>query len=284
MAEQERNKESEYRVVMEHAQRMTVPISCGDEEHGMPVMLVPQGWKAEPVPGWEPSHPYRVKAEVVVHSAESFCEYFNRYARGDAGPTATQSVIFANVPDGEFVGILDYHRPKVDSTGEFPAWGGHRVTYKPAESVEWKRWKAIDKKQLSQIEFAQFLEDNLDEVVKPAGADLLAMINTIAIDESITFRSAQRLQSGGVKFGYASDGTAKAGNVEIPAEFWMTFPIFDGQKPSLMRARLRYRLTGGKFVLWLELVNPHKAVKEAMRLLLDEIEENTEVVAIVGKP
>lgn len=269
---------NEAKLIFEHAQRLASPmdpIPIG--YNGTPVVIVPQNWKLEAVPGWEPPLPQRIRAKVAVSDTRSFVEYFSAHKAGVNDPTV-RSAIFADITDAGavFVGVLDYHAGEAQ-------WCGHRVEFQPALSEDWKRWMEINRKPQTQTELALFLEDNLAACLDPEGADLLGMINTLAVDESITFRSAQRLQSGAVKFLYDSESKARAGEVEMPSELKVGLPVFHGQGLAEVRFRLKYRLSNGAFKLWLEAVNPHKLIEWAVDRIRQDIEMGTGVMAYRGK-
>lgn len=277
------------RAIFEHASRLVKPIDTGDASgdfNGTPVMVVPYQWKVEPIPGWEPAVPHRVKQTVEVTDVASFAKYWEEYAYAASNLSGPQSVIFAEVrPDGlKVVGVLDYHRLSLTVGARTEAaWGSHRVVYEPALSEDWKAWKAIDKKHMSQMELAQFLEDNLQSCVEPAGADLLEMINTLAVDETITFRSAQRLQSGAVRFSYDNDSKARSGEVEMPSVLKVELPVFRGSKTFTVAFRLKYRLVNGSFKLWLEMVRAAELLAFAAEAELGEIAKQTQWTIIRGK-
>ncbi len=269
---------NEAKLIFEHAQRLTSPIDpIPIGYNGTPAVMVPKDWKLESLPGWEPPLPQRIRTKVAVTDARSFIEYFKLYSVPATDPNC-RSAIFADVTNtgAQFVGVLDYHAAEAQ-------WCGHRVEFQPALSEDWKRWMEMNRQPKTQMELALFLEDNLAACLVPAGADLLEMINTLAVDESITFRSAQRLQSGAVRFHYDSESKARAGEVEMPSELQVGLPVFDGQVEAVVRFRLKYRLSNGAFKLWLEAVNPHKVMDWAVKRMQQEIEEGTGVQAYRGK-
>lgn len=266
---------NEAKQAFQHAQRMTTPVPPPDGYVGTPVMLVPEKWEAKASPGWEPAIPDRIKAVVRFDTTESFSRYVSEFKGGN------RTLLFAQVTNdsGQVVAIFDYH-----GTGGEPAWCQHRAVFAPQLSEEWKRWVAVNRKPLKQAEFALFLEDNLDTVMTPSGADLLGIINTIEIDGKVEFRSAQRLASGAVRFLYNNETKAKSGEMEVPSEFVLRMPVFDGEPAFEVRARLRYRLSGGEFVLWLEMINPHRVVRDALDAVIGRISKGTGLSPLRGVP
>ena len=206
-------------------------------------------------------------------------EAFNRYVSEFKGGNRT--MVFAKVGNdgGTITAIFDFH----GTSGE-AGWCQHRAVFTPAISEEWKRWTGVNKKKLGQAEFALFLEDNLSTVSEPSGADLLQIINTIEVDGKVEFRSAQRLQDGSVRFLYQNEQKAKSGELEVPAEFTLRMPIFEGEPAFQIQARLRYRLAAGEFGLWFELINPHRTVRDALELVVNRISTGTGITPLRGTP
>lgn len=261
----------ESKTIFEHAQRLTEPVYPVGNFDGVPAMLRPPGWVLEPIPGWEQQQPRRVEETVTMHTAESFSRYVSTFKNPN-------TAIFADLTPvaGTFVAVIDYHQPVLASE-PIPNWGRHRVAYVPKKTVEWTRWQEVDRKKMSQQEFALFLEENTPAVVSPPGADLLAIVNALEINGAVTFQSAQRLASGSVSFQYVNEQKAKAGNMEVPTEFALRLPIYEGEAPSPINARLRWRLTGGQLGLWFELVNPHVAITDALEVIAARIQTGTAI-------
>lgn len=234
------------------------------------VIIVPPGCKAEShdLTRFLPA-PRRTEATVKMETAESFCEYFQRHQLAD-------SVVFAEITPtaAKFTGIID-------QTGkDEPRWRGHRVVFATLPTIEWARWTKADGSQMSQEAFAEFLEDNLPDLVE--GAALLEVSRSLQARKDINFKQALRLDNGDTQLIYEETTQAKAGQrgeFEIPKEFDICLPLFVGAPPSTIRARLRYRIESGRLNLWFELLRPHKAVQAIVEALLAQI-----IVALPGVP
>lgn len=249
-----------FQTAIEHAQRMAAPLVAETSGFmGKPVILCPPNWSPKEIPGWEYDVPPVAAGAVQVATVGSFVEYFNHY-KLEVG-ARYESVVF--IHRDHVVGVIDYHRAKVDAPKTLPGGKRHTVIFKPEPSPAWVKWSAINRQGMSQQQFAAFLEDNLGDVVEPAGADLLEMINIIAVDESVTLRSAQRLASGSVKFAYANESTAKCGELEFPTRLVLSLPIYRGAPMQNIAVRFKYRLQGGKFLLWFEIPNPELILENA---------------------
>jgi hypothetical protein len=253
---------------LEHAQRLNTPARPPDGWVGQPVLMVPRGWEAEKIYGWEPSLADRIRQKVDLLDERSFGEYFTRFC-------VEPSLLFA-LPDEvgvTFTAVFDYHERAQ------PGSCKHLATFMPRRSVEWTRWSAVNGKAMSQLDFAQFLENNTCDVVNPAGADLRAIVNAFEVDGVIVF------QNGSVKFAFCNEQKAKAGELEVPEIFELRFPLWDGEEPVELQARLRYRLSqDGGLKLWFELINPHLVIRDGIQLLIARVTKSTGRPVLLGKP
>ncbi len=257
------------------------------EADGVHYTLLPKDCKVERFDGEHLlANPRRVRGLVTAADADSFIAYFNRFKD-------PASMIFAN-PDSaalKFVGVLNYHAPASPTTEtsispELPRWGDHRVTYACPYSKEWQIWTTNDKQKKAQVPFAQFLEDNLDDIVAPAGATMLEVAKTFQAKKNASFSSDIRLDNGQVQLTYNEEirGAATQGQTEIPEKFTLGVPVFYGGRKYRVDARLRYRIEGGHLELWYSLVNPQKMVDDAFNTTFDEIDTETGASIIKGIP
>jgi uncharacterized protein YfdQ (DUF2303 family) len=202
------------------------------------------------------------RAVVKVDDAASFLNYVNRYKDGD-------SVVFANLTGRSFEAVIDYHGVAT------PRWGKHRATFACATTSAWNTWAAANKKAMSQVEFAQFVEENIPNIAQPAGADLLEMCLTLEAKKDATFRSSARLTDGRTQFRYEEEIEGKAGatngNVAIPSLFVLAIEPFQGVGQKAIEARFRYRISEGVLKLWFELVRPDDVLKAAFDGIVADI-------------
>src|SRR5207237_2152960 len=128
-------------------------------------------------------------------------------------------------------------------------------------SDEWKAWTASNGKQMSQADFAAFLEDRVVDVTDPSSAldtvrkVMEALLCTFAspsrlldLARGLTVRinsvvvSAQNLKSGESVLRFETTHADERGApLEIPGAFLVTLPVFRGNEAYQLAARLRYR-------------------------------------------
>lgn len=268
---------SDYRTeadaIIEHAHATGVPHAPPEHYEGTPVLVLPKGYVTHVVPGWR-RRPARASGTVLCETLDSFCRYVCQFKTGS-------SEVFVSVQKGLVAAILDYHSADELSDGN---WCEHRCNLVPIKSDAFDRWEKVNGKPMSQSEFALFLENNLQHVFEPAGADLLNIINAFEVDGVMQFSKVQRLQDGSVKMAFNSETRAKSGEVNVPTKFAISVPMFLGDEPIPISARLRYRLgAGGDLKLWFELEELPEARLRSFSAMVERIAKVTEIVPFLAQ-
>ena len=243
--------------------------------------VVPKGYSLESLEEFLPT-PVRIKQAVHLHEADSFIDYVNEFGTG-------LSHVFFNIQQQEFRAVLDYHAPATDGdkpSPEVPGWCEHSATYQPRLSVEWQTWVNQNRKQMNQVDFARFLEENIPDIVEPNSADLLAVALTFEAKKSVEFSSGVRLANGQIQFQYDEvvRGTAQKGTMEVPEQFTLGIPIHVNGPAYRIPVRLRWRLQEGKVAFWYEIVRPHRFLEDALKEIRERIEEKTARKVLAGTP
>jgi uncharacterized protein YfdQ (DUF2303 family) len=256
-----------------------LPLESGDGR--VPYLAVPDGYRVESLEHFLP-FPTRKRADVSVTTTDSFILYAKKHGSLD------ECVIYAEV-DAE--GSRCVLRALMNDNGaDNPKWRDHRCTFAPALSVEWKRWIAKNKVQMSQADFATWLEDNQGDVRSvsgsPTGADILAMAQAFEVNADKRVKSHINLQSGGVRFEFVEDETKDTRtSMEVFRRFTLALPVFDGSTDAYpVEARLKYRDNSGKVTFWYELIRPDRAFKTAVQSALDQIKAETGFMLLQGTP
>jgi uncharacterized protein YfdQ (DUF2303 family) len=198
-----------------------------DEKAGV-FAVVPKEYKVEDLGRFLP-RPLRIEESVILHDTDSFIAYMNAFKLPGISRT------FFNTVEEEFVGVLDYHEV------ETPGWCDHTATFKPRRSVEFETWMGANRKQMTQVDFARFLEENMPDVVEPNSAELLQVALTFEAKKSVEFSSGVRLNNGQIQFQYDEvvRGTAQKGTIEIPEQFVLGIAIHVNGPAYRIPVRLR---------------------------------------------
>jgi uncharacterized protein YfdQ (DUF2303 family) len=153
-------------------------------------------------------------------------------------------------------------------------WGDHRAALALAHTPEWLHWMKLDGRMVSQAEFAEHIEEGLIDIVEPASADMLEIAQHFHVSRAATFRSSQHLQSGRIGFVYDEEDAARAGQAkdfEIPKEFKIGIPVYDGEEAYRITARFRYRLTEGHLTLGYKLERPDVVKRDAAQQIAERL-------------
>lgn len=217
--------------------------------------------------------PTSKRGAVQVFDVESFVDYVNQHK-------TPHTRIFA---DGQgdglpIVAVLDHHAE------DAPGWGRHRITLSARTTQEWDDWTEIDGTGKNQVEFAEFIENHLQDIASPTGAAVLEMVKTLEVKRGVNFSSAIRLDNGQTQLLYDEtiQGSAQKGSVQIPDQFVLGLKPFEGADSYRVTARFRYRLSHGSVSLWVDLIQPEKVLDAAFTERVAQVKAGTELVVLNG--
>lgn len=268
------------------AREMKQPIEIASEPAGnIKRVALPPGWSLEEKDDDAKllAQPRRKIAKVRLHDADSFIDYVKRHG------SMTDSTVWcvADYKAGKvaFLGILNDHGEDENK----PAWRDHRAHFTPEFSEEWIRWVGKHKQGFSQAEFASFIEDNLKDIAavegQPTGAQMLEMALTFEANQDMRFKSAIRLQNGGVQMSFVQDDDAQTlQKMQVFDRFSIGLPVFWNGDAYRIDARLRYRVRDGKLTFWFELIRQDKVLEAATQTLIAQIREKTGNPFFFGEP
>lgn len=219
--------------------------------------------------------PRRKQGTFTFHTAESLVGYVNEHNVDGCAR------VWANVDQFQVAAVFNGH----DSTA--PGWGDHQAVLTLRPTPEWLAWVAQDRKMLSQVEFAELIEDRLDDIVEPDAASLLELARTFEAKTNVDFESGIVLESGQRQITYKETIVAKAGQggtIEIPKQFVLGVAPFQGGDPYRVEARLRYRLKDGGLTLGYQLVRPDLVQRDAFEQTVGWVASATSTTTWFGTP
>jgi uncharacterized protein YfdQ (DUF2303 family) len=232
-------------------------------------------------------NPRRKLGQVNLADVVSFATFVSQ--QGDRDST----YIYANPDSRTLVAVLNDHAIGEDADGASLAGRrDYRASYQAEYSREFAKWLANDGKQMSQEEFAVFLEDNIADIAPPAegsndpsGDVLLAVALTLQAKTEVDFKSHKRLDNGQSQLVYSEEvrATAGDGTLDIPRSFAIGLRLFKNGEGFRINARLKYRLGGGKLKFWYELDRPENAVEAAFQSYIDAA-ANSGFTVLTGRP
>ena len=263
---------TEFDAALEAGAALSAPATAVEDEGACPYTVIPKNYTLQSLEEYLP-RPLRIEQEVLIHDADSFISYVNSYGKEGA------SLIFFNGDEEQFVAVLDYHEAPIK-----PNWCDHVATFTVRRSVEFQTWMGSNRKQMTQVDFARFVEDNLPDIAVPPSAELLQIALTFEAKKSVDFSSGVRLANGQIQFAYDEvvRGTAQKGTIEVPEQFTLGIPVHVNGPAYSIPVRLRWRLQEGKVIFWYELVRPHKFIEDALKEIAQRIEKETPISILAG--
>ena len=267
------------------AREMKAPVEIlSDQYSSMQRVALPAGWTlVEKDDEKLRAIPRRKVARVTLRDADSFISYIMRHG------SLTDSTIWclADYKNGKvsFTGILNDHGEDEAK----PAWRDHRATFAPEFSEEWARWRGKHTQPFNQNDFAAFIEDNMKDIVStessPSGSQMLEMALNFEANQDMKFKSAIRLQNGGVQMNFIQDDDAQTlQKMQMFSRFSIGLPVFWNGDPYRMDAKLRYRVRDTKLTFWFELDRHDKVLEAATQTLIAQIREKTGNPFFFGEP
>lgn len=243
------------------------------------VLVVPEGADLREVDLTGPDsvdRPNRPRGKVSVHSAASLVDFLKKHGH-------PKSEVWADRIRHRVVAVINAN----EGAGEPPGWGDHIAVFEVQLTDAWNAWTKHDGQFLSQSEFAEHIEDNLLDIAKPEGAQMLEIAQSISATVGVKFESSKRLSDGERQFEYREtvDAAAgKAGRLEIPSHIELGLRPFEGAPAYKVKARFRYRINGGHLLLAYALERPTDVINEAFDAVVAEIQKAVDQPVFFGAP
>lgn len=208
--------------------------------------------------------PHRVKRQLSHLTLASFIDYAKAWE-------LQTSKLYADRKALNVLLIVD------DSTrDDGPTWGDHRSNYTCPLSKQWQAWIGSNKKRMAQLEMLEFLEDNLADIHRPDGSEILSMVTKFRETRNHVFSSEVSVQSGEFVFEATDTRQSARSSTKLPEELILGLPVFENGKAYEVKARLRYRIQEGALSLWYELAHPDRMVDDAFTNVVVEVKEKLE--------
>jgi uncharacterized protein YfdQ (DUF2303 family) len=215
------------------------------------------------------------KGSPKFDELQSFCDYANQHAD-------PQTRLFADLSDQSFSIVFDHHGKGAEG---LPGRMQHRAYFSPEIHPDWQAWTKADRRSMGQVDFAEFIEDNLRNIVDPVAADMLELAQTLEVKKSVEFTSSRRLADGQTEFTFNETLQANGrGTLEVPNKITLSLPVFKGGGTVTITARFRFRLHDQKLAFAYLLDHPEELREAAFRAMLAEINKGTGLPALMGRP
>jgi uncharacterized protein YfdQ (DUF2303 family) len=246
------------------------------DEGGAHIVVVPAGADAKIVDLTPYAlTPWRPKGTAKPQSVEAFIDYVRRHLKDT-------TTVWVEPLDGKVVAVLNDHGPQQDA--EF---GDLRAELVLPKTPEWIHWLSRDKRYGTQTEFAEHIEEGLEEIREPSGALLLEIAQSMQATVTAEFKSASRLDDGSIAVQWVEDVEARAGrtgDLMIPQEITLGIAPFYGEQPYELIARIRYRIGQGELRIGYALNRPDVIIRDCLLAIRARIEAAFPGQVFIGSP
>lgn len=190
-----------------------------------------------------PAHllPDHIRQTVTVDDRHSLSQYTNRFSDD-------RTILMADYDTGTITAKLDWHKDNDDQDPCAPQQAAHFVHLILRDSEEFKRWNKMEGEMHAQADFAMFIEENVADVSDPDHSVLLEICRDLEATTDMKFRSGVRLENGDRTFHY-EDETHVKNDLTVPTEISLSIPLYQGEAPTDIRAKFRFRPTPSGLLL-----------------------------------
>lgn len=223
------------------AARIADPII--NHTHGRKHAFVPEGFRLEDISDPDRLPPY-IKQSITLNDRSSLIAYVNKFSD-------QRSILIANYDASTITARLDWHADSVadDAYGALSAQANqHTATFKIANSLEYARWSKMEGEMHSQADFALFIEENVSDIIWPDHGEIIEICRDLEATQGAQFKSRTRLENGDTAFKYETE-TRVTNDVVVPDEIRLSIPLYFGEDPTEIRAKFRFRVSGGGLLL-----------------------------------
>lgn len=275
-------------------QSFSVPTGVKGVPTAIPILISPRTGEAKSLANliepWR-TRPERKTGTAHVDTIESFIELLERHK-------TEHSAIFADT---------DWNKPSLTAVVDYSSstdadFGQHRIHYSFPRSEEWKVWVGKHSRPLSQVDFAEFIEDHIQDLSAPDTLeeeqferlfsckvgypnDLVMLSRGLQINAEVRVKTALKLQSGESQIVFEEDHKNADGQpISVPGVFIINIPIFHGGASTRIPVRLRYKLRDGAINWTFMLHRPDVYITEEVRRDLERAARETELPKFEGKP
>jgi uncharacterized protein YfdQ (DUF2303 family) len=299
-------------IVQQNIKPHLMTVKGTDGSTPVEVLVLPNGKEGMTVMGVKEftapylTKPAHRKGHASLTTLDSLIDHTNRFKDSDS------AIFVKDTTDAPCITtVFDYHRAGADAD---PRFCGHKGTYEFPMSEEWKAWAKADSKPLDMVDFAEFLEDRIVDVMpmplfltdpdtspetqsdrdlydlitkingKPCGPDKLAALSKEAkINEDSKAEQSYDPQSGRMNVRFRTEHNDDNGKpVQIPDMFLIAIPIFKNGPAYRILVRLRYRLKGGSIIWSVSRHRPELAQEHAIAEACERVKTETGLPVFFG--
>lgn len=260
-------------------------------EGSVPLALVPNGMKLDRLfdvvkfnddrADARGEAPRRQRGTATLTELDSFIAHVNRHKD-------LESVVFADAANVKLTAVLNYN----EKGQSRPRWGDLRAVYSCPLSEPWRFWNAAAAKKWKQEDFAQLIEERMDDLASPTGNgadkdlpapnEVLTMARSLEINTSGTFQRHIDPQTGNYTLINKMENTQ--GTTKIPRAFLLKLQVFEAGDFWPVEARIRFDLNGGVPLFSFFLYQAEEIKRHAFDEVRTKVKQQTELLLLAGSP
>ncbi|GAA4218506.1 uncharacterized protein YfdQ (DUF2303 family) [Sagittula marina] len=224
-------------------------------------------------------------------------------------------------PELKLTTVANYHEHGPRSwdavTGEAGAgFADHRGVYTFPLSEEWKRWMAVSGKELTREELAEFIDNNILDVIEPTPYllnasssdpapweercatiaekidgrfgqphELVNLSRQFTINETSDLKVTANRNDGTTSLQFVNEHKDDEGRpLKLPSLFLIAIPVFDGMDLYRLTARFSYRKSSSTVKFRLQVFQPDIALRDAMEGECARAQAATQLPLMWGTP
>jgi uncharacterized protein YfdQ (DUF2303 family) len=210
------------------------------------------------------NYPTRKRGCLKFADVKSFSNYVKFHAQGG---TVIQG----------FYGTTDTLATINGNDCDTPGWCDFGARLELVRSPEWIEWTSHNGKPFTQVEFADFIEDQAHIVEEPEPARLIEVALNLRENKDVRFESKINVANGAYSLVFTeSINDPTKGTFKVPTEFTICLRPFRGAQPVQMLVRLRYRVSSeGKASFFYKLDRADRVLESALEDIWKGVEEGT---------
>lgn len=210
------------------------------------------------------ARPIRVEYNLNLYTVADFLAYVEKHRIGSETVNPWNPHIFLCRDSLMATCVFDHH--EADLAARRKATCNHQLVW----SKEIEPWRAIEGKGLSQIAFAEFIQDHELEFLKPLSSEMLTMASQFEATSSARFSSKHNLTTGEIDLSYKLENQEQ-GTVKVPDVFTIGVPVFKGGPVYELAVRLRYRVRDNAVTFSFKFKNLDRVVDDAWKAVVTQI-------------
>lgn len=219
--------------------------------------------------------PRRRTGLTVLTELSSFIDHVVRFRE-------SATVVYADSTGPEFIAV--YNENEKGPVHEKSGWRDFRAVYRCPMSPEWKAWRRHAEKEMTQEQFAEWLDERMDDLAEadgmPKPIEMLEMARNLQIFTKGTFEKKMDPETGSSSMVCKEEQTADS--TKIHRAFTCALRVFDGGDLYSVQMRVKFKLLEGRPRFSYSIHRDNELVADAFMEMRTKIEVETERPVYAG--